>query len=234
VNAERFDTTAARAEMARIDEDWLLSRPRASYDAAVALLDRALAAIDAGWPEPFAITDAMVRGAAARMWCSGMPDRIPTGFMSIARDVRETYEDDARAVLEYAATFGATPPTAPAVAPPVDPREERLARYRCAMLAAVVGTGSTTYGQTAQEIEARAREQLDIADRYDESAAAEKAGEIPAWERLKMAGSRIEALSAGLDEALSGWAACKPDDVQRGIIAHLRALLPAKGPTDAR
>ncbi len=64
-NAERFDTAAARAEMARIDAEWeALGRPCGLvFGSLGALLDRALAAIDAGWPEPAG--DVVERAAVA-------------------------------------------------------------------------------------------------------------------------------------------------------------------------
>ncbi len=59
------------------------------------------------------------------------------------------------------------------------------------------------------------------------TAATASAADVPALV------AEVEALRTGLAEALSEWAACNPDDAQRGIIVLLRAMLPTKGPTRA-
>jgi hypothetical protein len=242
VNAERFDMAATRTALVRIDDAWDrgLTTPSNSFHEVRALLDRALAAIDAGWPEPagdvveratvaawdawdgerihtfsqfrpmvkaalrsagrmpepFAITDEMVEAAARVAWLApddtgkGGPEESWSGLLE--RNKR-TRRNEARAVLEYAATLQPAAPTSrpfrPSadmvrgsvmiealsranfteeqtiealtehaailerdarrlpetsaarisvpILPRVDPREERLTRYRCAAPAAL-------------------------------------------------------------------------------------------------
>lgn len=165
VASRRFDVPAARVEMARIDAAWGNCGKSASasvaYHDARAMLDKALAAIDAGWPEPagdvvergakaahvaeypceewtdldphaqreyittaravlrsagrlppvapMAITPEVVEEAACRLWCSPTSGGIRgtvDGWNFKCDEDKQTTRNEARAVLEYAASVG--------------------------------------------------------------------------------------------------------------------------------
>ncbi len=69
--------------------------------------------------------DALER-AAIVAWCAGAPGRLPPEWNQATPSARGLYCGIAHAVLVCAGM--------PAHAPAVDPREERLARYRCAVV----------------------------------------------------------------------------------------------------
>jgi hypothetical protein len=131
------------ARVGRTHDDWLslTADQRHAYQLAVAG--------QCPHPDlaPFAITDAMVAEATKRAWCAANSSGID-GWKSVNEFGRKRYTNEARAVLEYAATLQPAAPAhpravtplpvlgppyrAPAVAPQADPRDERLTRYRCA------------------------------------------------------------------------------------------------------
>ncbi len=95
-----FDVKAARETMARIDAAWERAAYRheaeSVYADARALLHKALAAIDAGWPEPAG--DVVERAAEAALAAAGGADSLSTRCSS----TREYWTNVARAVLRSA------------------------------------------------------------------------------------------------------------------------------------
>jgi hypothetical protein len=170
-------------------------------------------------PEPFAITDAVVEEAAIRAWLNMNRSAGRAGWITIQESTREIYRDEARAVLGYAATLQPVAPAHPRAvtplpvlgppyrAPAVDPREERLTRYRCAALPAAMAIYTEdTSAQVAAAAEAMAHAML---------AAERKAAQSP----------DVAALHAGIAEALRLLTECGVDrDSDAADI--LRALLP--------
>lgn len=93
----RFDVAAAREEMARIDADWGAGEYGGAYRSARALLDRALAAIDAGWPEP---TGDVVERAALAIGGTRLGHALATKWPShVHESEREECRRGALAVL---------------------------------------------------------------------------------------------------------------------------------------
>jgi hypothetical protein len=100
-----YDTEAAREELERIDRAWA-DDPRGGYISARALLDRALAAIDAGWPAPVPTVD--IEGAAIAAWRIDR-GQFPGQFRNEHPMTRDLHTRIARAVLSHVGRSEAAP-----------------------------------------------------------------------------------------------------------------------------
>ncbi len=98
-----FDVKAAREELARIDRAWsdapTCTQHKAAFDDANRLLNKALAAIDAGWPEP---AGDVVERAALALRNDVLGDDAEVWPAHVDEWARETYRRNARAVLRSA------------------------------------------------------------------------------------------------------------------------------------
>lgn len=151
VTAYSFDMAAASEERARIDAAWGshdADDKSDAFRAALALLDKVLAAIDAGWPA------VDIEGAAIAAWAAN-GNASAEKWTGIREEGRVEFREIARAVLEYAASIG--------IGAPVDDTMDTAER-----VARVMWMGLGSFDDASPETRAlhiaRARDAVAFAD----------------------------------------------------------------------